>query len=209
MAALRILNQDSGARSPRVGWLVASHAVHKAFRARLVEYGLDGITTVVQAHGFAQVHRSIAASDVLVLPRRLGSGYPIKLLNYMSAAKPIITAGCGGKALRNGVDGLVVPDDDPRALAYALREVADNPAGARRLGEQARRNYRQALTWDAVVPAWSRFTIGFPPFGRGRLLLSAAPLRQRNAEVQCDVVRAEPATWNVDGIPVDRYPSLQ
>jgi len=93
------------------------------------------------------------AADVLVSPRALGSGYPVKLLNYMSLGRAIVTAGCGAKAIRDGVEGLVVADEDPVALAVAVERLAGDGVLAARLGAGARARFVSSLTWDAVLPA--------------------------------------------------------
>jgi glycosyltransferase involved in cell wall biosynthesis len=70
----------------------------------------------------------------------------------MSAAKAVVSAGCGAKVLRDGVDGVVVADDDPEALAGALERCRRQPDRCVALGQAARRTYLERLTWDVVLP---------------------------------------------------------
>ena len=53
----------------------------------------------------------------------------------------------------NGVSGLVVPSDDPSALADALDRLAADPPLRERLGVAARNTLRQS-DWPVVGPIW-------------------------------------------------------
>jgi glycosyltransferase involved in cell wall biosynthesis len=109
-------------------------------------------------------------SDVVALPRRLGSGYPVKLLNSMSAAKPVVSAGCGSKVLTHGVDAIVVGDDDPGALASALDLLRRDDARREALGRAARRTFLEERTWERVLPRIEEVYAGLretAPPGRG------------------------------------------
>ncbi len=132
--------------------LVATHEVDEAFSRLTRRFRVDGVTRVVHVDSFEGGKRVIEASDVVVLPRRLGSGYPIKLLNYMSAGRAVVAAGCGSKVLEDGVDGLVVADDDPLAMADALARVLSDPELANSLAANARKTFRESLTWKSVTP---------------------------------------------------------
>lgn len=83
--------------------------------------------------------RAVLSQDVVVaVPRVSWSGYPIKLLNAMAAGRPV--AACAGAAwpLKDGENGLVVPDNDANALAAALVRLMDQPRLRRDLGRAAR-----------------------------------------------------------------------
>ncbi|HTU24539.1 MAG TPA: glycosyltransferase, partial [Pirellulales bacterium] len=60
--------------------------------------------------------------DLLVLPSLFGEGLPMVVLEAMAAGVPVIATRVEGvpEAIRDGVDGLIVPPDDPQALADAI-----------------------------------------------------------------------------------------
>ncbi|MFN2427149.1 MAG: glycosyltransferase family 4 protein, partial [Candidatus Binatia bacterium] len=145
-----VLGGAAGQRPLRL--LIASHSVPAGFDLLAHKAGLGPNLRILRVSGHADARRALAGSDIVALPRRLGSGYPVKLLNYMSAAKAIVSAGCGSKVLRDGVDGIVVTDDDPQALADAIDRCRRDTAGCGILGEQARRRYLETLTWEVVLP---------------------------------------------------------
>jgi glycosyltransferase involved in cell wall biosynthesis len=136
-------------------WLVVTHAPTPSFARAIERLGLADVTQVLEVNAFSAVRRAMAASDVLVLPRRSASGFPIKLLNYMAAGKPIV-AGAGTTGLfEDGEEGLLVADREG-AMVDALVRVASEPPLAARLGRAARQRFTTEYTWDAVVPAIER-----------------------------------------------------
>ena len=71
-------------------------------------------------------------------------GTPMALLEAMAAEVPIIAAGVGGVPdVVSPNEALLVPPEDPRAVATALREVFGNPAAARRRARAARERVEQ------------------------------------------------------------------
>ncbi|MFT4572174.1 MAG: 1,2-diacylglycerol 3-alpha-glucosyltransferase [Hyphomicrobiaceae bacterium] len=134
----------------RVRFVISSHDASSAVARQLAHEGSS--TIVREVHGWAQARRAIEACDVMVLPRKTGAGFPIKLLNYMSAGKAVVTAGCGAKLVRDGIDGLVVADGSPSCLATALKGLANDPERAHTLAQNARRTYLAQLTWDRILP---------------------------------------------------------
>ncbi len=149
--AMALLRESApGPSGPRL--LLATHADPAGLRGEIAAAGLDGVVLVREVRGALEARRAVAAADLVALPRRLGSGYPVKLLNYMSAAKAVVSAGCGSKVLRDGVDGVLVPDDDAAALAEAIDRCRRDPERRRGLGVAARRTYLERLTWECVLP---------------------------------------------------------
>ena len=67
-----------------------------------------------------------ASSDVLVLPSKDRSeGFGLTLLEANATGKPVIGSNVGGipSVIRDGYNGLLVPPNDPRALASKLSEL--------------------------------------------------------------------------------------
>jgi 1,2-diacylglycerol 3-alpha-glucosyltransferase len=151
---------DARGRAGRPRLLVATHTAAGHRRVDWEDARGDGDLRLVEVSGHAEARRALAVSDVVALPRRLGSGYPVKLLNSMSAAKAVVTAGCGSKVLRDGVDGLVVADDDPGAFAGALERCRRLPDLRRALGGAARATFLERLTWEKVLPQVERVYAG-------------------------------------------------
>jgi glycosyltransferase involved in cell wall biosynthesis len=142
--------------------------------ARLRSLAAPSDLAVFRCRDFDDAVREMAACDVLTLPRRSGSGFPIKLLNYMCLGRPVVSNGCGSKALIDGVSGVIVPEGDWPAFARALASIASDPLAAARLGRGARARFEEKFTWDRVVASiedvYSRTLRGCPETGRRTVL---------------------------------------
>jgi glycosyltransferase involved in cell wall biosynthesis len=81
--------------------------------------------------------RVLRAFDVLVISSRT-EGTPMTLLEAMAVRVPIVTTAVGGipDVVSNG-EAILVPSDDPAALAAAIRSVHDHPDAAAARAELA------------------------------------------------------------------------
>jgi len=81
-----------------------------------------------------------AAAHIAVLPSRGGEGVPMSLLEAAACGRPLITTDTPGcrDAARDGINGFVVPPDDPDKLADAIDRLATNPELRRTFGQRSR-----------------------------------------------------------------------
>jgi glycosyltransferase involved in cell wall biosynthesis len=110
-------------------------------RARLNELArAEGISDRVHFHGTVpDAARYISAFDVFVLSSR-SEGTPVTLLEAMAAKVPVVVTRVGGVPEVVGpAEAMVVPPEDPRALAKAIDAVIEDPAAASRRVEAATR----------------------------------------------------------------------
>lgn len=79
-------------------------------------------------------------SHIAVLPSRR-EGLPLSLLEAAACGRPLVATDVPGcrEIARPDVSALLVPPDDPPALANALAQLASDAGTRRRLGEGARR----------------------------------------------------------------------
>jgi glycosyltransferase involved in cell wall biosynthesis len=100
--------------------------------------------------------RFLAGLDVFCLSSRR-EALPLVLLEAMSEALPCVATDVGD--VRTGVadDALVVPPEDPRALAEALRRLVEDPGLRRKLAVQARS--RAERSFDADLMADRAFAV--------------------------------------------------
>ena len=104
-----------------------------------------GIKDKVLFLGFQKdVASSFASFDVTVFPS-LWEGTPLTVFESMAMAKPIVSTDVDGlrDVLRDGVNSVVVPPRDPKALAGAIARVLDEPSLASRISESARESSRR------------------------------------------------------------------
>jgi len=94
-----------------------------------------------------------AAADVFVSPATGQESFGIVLVEAMAAGVPVVASDIEGyrEVVRDGVDGLLIPPNDPNALAAAIRRVLSEPELAAAL-KAAGRSRAQAFSWQAVAP---------------------------------------------------------
>jgi 1,2-diacylglycerol 3-alpha-glucosyltransferase len=113
--------------------------------------GLGRQTVFLTPDDFGAVRDLLAAADVAVCPRQACLGFPIKLLNYMAAGKAIVASAGSACGLRHLENGWVVDNGDVDGMASAIVTLLEQPALARRLGENARTAAQHEYSWEGVV----------------------------------------------------------
>ena len=90
--------------------------------------------------------------DVAVLPS-LREAQGISILEAMARRKPVVASAVGGipEVLTNGLDGLLVPPADARALAEACIRLACSPELRTRMGKAGRATVEARFSLDAMV----------------------------------------------------------
>jgi glycosyltransferase involved in cell wall biosynthesis len=93
-----------------------------------------------------QVAVEMAGSRAVVLPARWHENCPLSVIEAMWSGTPVIASNLGGipELIRDRVDGLVIPHDDPAALKEAMTTMTASVA--RTLGEQARERARNRFS---------------------------------------------------------------
>lgn len=91
-------------------------------------------------------------ADIFVLPARSREGMPRALLEAAASARPLVVTNVPGcrHFVRDGVEGFVVPPEDPAALAAALERLVRDPVLRQRMGEAARLRLLHGFTEDHV-----------------------------------------------------------
>lgn len=90
---------------------------------------------------------------VCCLPSRGGEGLPRTLLEGAACGRAVVTTDVPGcrRLVRDGVEGRVVPPDDPVALAGVFADFASDPARVAAMGEAARSRVLDGFTERAVM----------------------------------------------------------
>jgi glycosyltransferase involved in cell wall biosynthesis len=106
----------------------------------------------------------LAAAEVFVCSSRhepLGN----IVLEAWSAARPVVAAASQGpvELIADGVDGVLVPPEDPGALAVAIARLLDDAPRAAALAAAGRAAYGRDFTEAAVVARWRDFLAAVAP----------------------------------------------
>lgn len=118
--------------------------------ATLREWSRDGIVWHGATTDVADVW---AAHHVGCLPSRGGEGLPRTLLEAAACGRALLATKVPGcrDLVREGVEGLLVPPDDPAALAHALVRLSADPALVVRMGSAARSRIETGDFTEAAV----------------------------------------------------------
>lgn len=99
----------------------------------------------------------LAAADLLVCPSRrepLGN----VVIEAWSAGRAVVAAASEGpRELITPSDGVLVPIDDPDALAQSLGDLLEDPARARGLADCGRQRYEREFAEALVLGRWRLF----------------------------------------------------
>jgi glycosyltransferase involved in cell wall biosynthesis len=99
----------------------------------------------------------LSACDVFILPSR-HEGLGVAALEAMAAGRPIVATRVGGlaEAVVHERTGLLVPPEDPAALATALARLLRDPALRARLGAEGPARIAEGFRADDLVEAYER-----------------------------------------------------
>lgn len=90
-----------------------------------------------------------AKADVFVFPS-LAEGSAGVTAEALGAGIPVVTTKAAGSIVRNGIDGIIVPERDPKALVEAVRSIVED-RDKRDAMSKAARERAQQFTWDAFA----------------------------------------------------------
>jgi glycosyltransferase involved in cell wall biosynthesis len=119
----------------------------EAVRAELLTGWCGRLGATWRGH-VADVAEIWRRSDIFVLASRGGEGLPRALLEAAACGRPLVVTDVPGNRdfVRHGVDGLLVPPDDPLRLADALARLASDPDLRRAMGTAARQRFLSGYT---------------------------------------------------------------
>ena len=122
---------------------------------KVARLGLDGQVRL-PGHGYADDLRSVLAGAAAHALTSHAEGFPMVLLEAMSAGVPLVAMDCPrgpGEIVADGTNGLLVDDGDVAGFGAALRRLVEDDELRRRCGRQAHQDSR-AYAADVVVPQW-------------------------------------------------------
>lgn len=122
-------------------------------RARL---GLDG--RLIFRGALEDIPSFLSSLDVAVLSSR-AEGMSNAVLEYMAAGRAIVATavGAASQLIEDETHGLLVPPENPEALAGAIGRLLTDPVLACRLGAAARRRAEERFSRDAMIKRWEHF----------------------------------------------------
>jgi phosphatidylinositol alpha-mannosyltransferase len=132
-------------------------------------------------------HRELEEADVLCAPSLGGESFGMVLTEAFAAGTPVVASNIAGyrDVVRDGVDGVLVPAADPRALAEALRDLWEEPERRARMAQAAAEDVKR-FAWsrvaDEVMAAYKEAIA--TPVSSKRLERAAVRIGMRSADLK-------------------------
>jgi len=165
------LLRDRGVRTHLT--LIGDGPERPVLEERIARLSLEDVVDLPGPKPQEEVARALAAADCFVMPCRRDStgdmdGIPTVFMEALATGRPVVSCAVSGvpELVRDGETGLLVPPDDPAALADAIARLAGDAGLRARLGAHGRalverqhdqdRNARrmvELLTDAATAPA--------------------------------------------------------
>ena len=127
-------------------------------RRTIAVHGLNGSVQLTGPMSQAQLYEAYQQTTMFCLPCRVldngdRDGIPNVLVEAMACGLPVITTGISGipEVIRHGVNGLLVPPDNPEALADAVLRLKCDADLAGRLSRGAQATVRERFDADGFA----------------------------------------------------------
>lgn len=151
-------------QSPRVRVeLIGDGPLYSKFANLIQSNDLNHCCTLLGKLDYSLIPEKMRRSYAVIVPSRQDS-FPYVVLEAMAVGTPVIASRVGGipEAIRDGVDGFLVPPGDPEALAEKIKVLLLNPALREQMGKSARQRFldmfeqtrnveQQALWFEELV----------------------------------------------------------
>ncbi len=135
--------------------LVGGGPEHERLAFAIHDLGLAGSVTLRGRCSPTDVRRALEDADVFVLSS-VSEGVSNAALEAMAMGLPVVTTDAGGmsEAVRDGIEGVVVPRRAPERMADALAQLLASPVRRIALGHAARERVEKKFSIDRQI---SRF----------------------------------------------------
>jgi glycosyltransferase involved in cell wall biosynthesis len=130
----------------------------KGLQATVTQLAAElGVTANMVFPGFLTETEKIsqfARADVFINTNNVDNA-PVSIVEAWAMGVPVISTSVGGISdlVDDGETGLLVPDDDDRAMAQAVDRLLESPELAKKLSTQGREQ-AERYTWDLVRCQW-------------------------------------------------------
>ena len=149
--------------------LIGDGDCRPALEAQVARDGLGDVVRLAGGRPRDEVLKMLATADVVALPSiRTKSGkmegIPVALMEPLACEVPVVSTRTSGipELVEEGVTGLLVPPENPQALADALERLAHDPELGRRMGRAGREKVLREFDLTDNTARLAQLMIGGP-----------------------------------------------
>ena len=156
--------------------IVGSGPEEQALRALAAELGVADLVTFAGALDRAAVAQRYREADLFTLACT-DTAFGGAFAEAMASGLPIVGGAAGGlpELVRDGRNGLLVAPGDARALASAIRRMAESPGMRAEMGRRNRADAEAQLHWEHVTKRHLTLYAGVQRRAPSRPLLTEQP----------------------------------
>ncbi|MEP6698629.1 MAG: glycosyltransferase family 4 protein [Verrucomicrobiota bacterium] len=133
--------------------IIGEGPLHESLQSQIERAGLDHCVKLVGPQSQEQIAARFASAMVFALPctRELDGGMdnlPTVIMEAMAAGLPVVSTPLAGvpEMVERDLNGQLIPEHDPGALASAIEDFLRQPQRARELGQRGREIARQKFS---------------------------------------------------------------
>jgi teichuronic acid biosynthesis glycosyltransferase TuaC len=129
-------------------YLIGDGPLRSELAKQAEELGIAAHVSFLGRKPYEEIPLWINSADVVTLTS-LSEGLPSILLETMGCGRPMVATDVGGisEVLKHGETGLLVPPEDVSQIAISLKQILEDEALCKQMGERALEESK-ALTWE-------------------------------------------------------------
>ena len=144
------------ARVPEARLLIASDSSFGPYEALARQLGIRDHVDVERSPAFADLPGLLASAEIALNPRENADGIPVKLLNYMAAARPTVSFRGSAPGVTHGLNGWLAKSGDVEAFAEGVVILLQDRERARAMGQAARDYVVENASWPKAAERCER-----------------------------------------------------
>jgi glycosyltransferase involved in cell wall biosynthesis len=141
---------------PDARLLIATDSPFEPYETLARELDIRAQIELVASPGFDDLPGLLAGADVALNPRTDCDGIPVKLLNYMAAARPAVSFDTAAPGVTHAVNGWLAESGKVEAFATGVVALLQDPARAHAIGQGARDYVIEHASWPKAAERCER-----------------------------------------------------
>jgi glycosyltransferase involved in cell wall biosynthesis len=110
---------------------------------------------------FDEVPSLIMASEVCLAPIFSGSGVRLKILEYMAAAKPVVSSVKGAEGINVNEGKEIIFAERAEEFSEKVLYLLRNPEVAKEIGKAAKERIAESYSWQGIMQSFNNKLLGY------------------------------------------------